>query len=156
MNAGRTVLAQLTYHIGRRDIEVCLRAQQPKLYHMGFRGRVLPLHSRRRQRASRLAHLRPLCSGLDPHRARPLPRRILRSGIIRDSAEVVFTYAASGRVTQLDERWEGLFCCWTLGRRFVCRRSMKAIREGLSVPLHRFQVRFNSQRLLPLSKVTTS
>jgi transposase len=32
--------AQLTYREGLRDIEACLRAQQPKLYHMGFRGRV--------------------------------------------------------------------------------------------------------------------
>ena len=32
--------AQLTYRTSLRDIEACLRAQQPKLYHMGFRGRV--------------------------------------------------------------------------------------------------------------------
>ncbi len=32
--------AQLTYRTSRRDIEACLRAQQPKLYHMGFRGHV--------------------------------------------------------------------------------------------------------------------
>lgn len=32
--------AQLTYRESLRDIEACLRAQQPKLYHMGFRGRV--------------------------------------------------------------------------------------------------------------------
>jgi hypothetical protein len=32
--------AQLTYRESLRDIEVCLRAQQSKLYHMGFRGRV--------------------------------------------------------------------------------------------------------------------
>jgi transposase len=32
--------AQLTYRTSLRDIETCLRAQQPKLYHMGFRGRV--------------------------------------------------------------------------------------------------------------------
>jgi hypothetical protein len=31
--------AQLTYRTGLRDIEACLRAQQPKLYHMGFRER---------------------------------------------------------------------------------------------------------------------
>ena len=29
--------AQLTYRESLRDIEACLRAQQPKLYHMGFR-----------------------------------------------------------------------------------------------------------------------
>src|SRR3974390_767085 len=32
--------AQLTFRATRHDIEACLRSQQPKLYHMGFRGRV--------------------------------------------------------------------------------------------------------------------
>lgn len=32
--------AQLTYRESLRDIEACLRAQQPKLYHMGIRGRI--------------------------------------------------------------------------------------------------------------------
>ena len=32
--------AQLTYRESLRDIEACLRAQQGKLYHMGFRGQV--------------------------------------------------------------------------------------------------------------------
>jgi len=32
--------AQLTYRESLRDIESCLRAQQSKLYHVGFRGRV--------------------------------------------------------------------------------------------------------------------
>jgi Domain of unknown function (DUF4372) len=32
--------AQLTYRESLRDIEACLRDQQPKLYHMGFRGQV--------------------------------------------------------------------------------------------------------------------
>jgi len=32
--------AQLTYRESLRDIETCLRVMQPKLYHMGFRGRV--------------------------------------------------------------------------------------------------------------------
>ena len=32
--------AQLTYRKGLRDIEACLRAQQPKLYHMGFRATI--------------------------------------------------------------------------------------------------------------------
>src|SRR3989442_13811684 len=32
--------AQLTYRESLRDIEVCLLAQQPKLYHMAFRGQV--------------------------------------------------------------------------------------------------------------------
>ena len=32
--------AQLTYRTSLRNIETCLRAQQPGLYHMGFRGRV--------------------------------------------------------------------------------------------------------------------
>ena len=34
------VFAQLTFRESLRDIEACLRAQQPKLYHMGFRGQV--------------------------------------------------------------------------------------------------------------------
>lgn len=33
--------AQLTYREGLRDIEICLRVAQDKLYHMGFRGKVL-------------------------------------------------------------------------------------------------------------------
>ena len=33
--------AQLTDRRSLRDIETCLRAQQPKLYHMGFRGQFL-------------------------------------------------------------------------------------------------------------------
>ena len=32
--------AQLTYRESLRDIEACLRATQPKLYHMGIRGKV--------------------------------------------------------------------------------------------------------------------
>ncbi len=32
--------AQLTYRRSLREIEICLRAHQPKLYHMGFRGRI--------------------------------------------------------------------------------------------------------------------
>src|SRR5213078_4727745 len=32
--------AQLTYRESLRDIEACLGAQQPKLYHMGFRSKV--------------------------------------------------------------------------------------------------------------------
>ncbi len=32
--------AQLTYRESLRDIQVCLRASEPKLYHMGFRGKV--------------------------------------------------------------------------------------------------------------------
>jgi hypothetical protein len=32
--------AQLTYRESLRDIETCLRAMQPKLYHAGFRGRI--------------------------------------------------------------------------------------------------------------------
>ena len=32
--------AQLTYRRSLRDIEACLRSMQPKLYHMGIRGRV--------------------------------------------------------------------------------------------------------------------
>jgi hypothetical protein len=32
--------AQLTYRESLRDIQACLRVAQPKLYHMGFRGRI--------------------------------------------------------------------------------------------------------------------
>jgi hypothetical protein len=32
--------AQLTYRESLRDIETCLRSIKPKLYHMGFRGRI--------------------------------------------------------------------------------------------------------------------
>jgi Domain of unknown function (DUF4372) len=32
--------AQLTYRVSLRDIETCLRAQQPRLYHVGFRRRL--------------------------------------------------------------------------------------------------------------------
>ena len=32
--------AQLTYRESLRDIETCLRSVQPKLYHLGFRGRI--------------------------------------------------------------------------------------------------------------------
>jgi hypothetical protein len=32
--------AQITYRESLRDIEICLRAQEPKLYHMGIRGKV--------------------------------------------------------------------------------------------------------------------
>src|SRR3990172_7728169 len=32
--------AQLTYRESLRDIETCLRAHQPQLYHLGFRGRI--------------------------------------------------------------------------------------------------------------------
>jgi len=32
--------AQLTYRESLRDIEICLRALQPKLYHAGFRGKI--------------------------------------------------------------------------------------------------------------------
>ena len=34
------VFAQLTYRESLRDIEACLRAMQPKLYHMGIQGKV--------------------------------------------------------------------------------------------------------------------
>ena len=34
------VFAQLTYRESLRDIEACLRSAQPKLYHLGIRGRV--------------------------------------------------------------------------------------------------------------------
>ena len=36
----RMAFAQLTYRSSLRDVEVCLRAQSSKLYHMGIRGGV--------------------------------------------------------------------------------------------------------------------
>src|SRR5262249_40128183 len=36
----RLAFAQLTFRESLRDIETCLRALQPKLYHAGFRGQV--------------------------------------------------------------------------------------------------------------------
>ena len=33
--------AQVTYQESLRDIEVCLRSQRTKLYHMGFRSKLL-------------------------------------------------------------------------------------------------------------------
>ena len=52
--------AQLTYRESLRDIETCLDAVQPKLYHAGFRGRVSRSTLERRQPTSRLADLRRL------------------------------------------------------------------------------------------------
>ena len=34
--------AQLTYRESLRDIEACLKAQSPKLYHLGFRSTIAP------------------------------------------------------------------------------------------------------------------
>src|ERR1017187_5584910 len=62
--------AQITYRESLRDIEACLRAQQPKLYHMGFRGQVSQ-YLGTRQRASRLADLRRCSSVSEWHRPRP-------------------------------------------------------------------------------------
>ena len=39
-SADALAFAQLTYRESLRDIEVCLRSVQPKLYHVGFRGKV--------------------------------------------------------------------------------------------------------------------
>ena len=36
MNTGKTLFAQLTYRESLSDIDVCLSAQEAKLYHMGF------------------------------------------------------------------------------------------------------------------------
>jgi len=57
--------AQLTYRESLRDIETCLRALQPKLYHAACepRGAEYP---RRCERDPRLADLRRLCATLDP------------------------------------------------------------------------------------------
>ena len=38
------VLPQLTYRESSHDIECCLRAMQPKLYHMGIKGKPFEVH----------------------------------------------------------------------------------------------------------------
>ena len=45
-------------------------------------------HARSRQRGSRLAYLPRLCSSVDSPRPRPLPRRILRRGPVRDGVRL--------------------------------------------------------------------
>jgi uncharacterized protein DUF4372 len=47
--------AQLTFRESLRDIEVCLRAQSSKLYHLGIRSAVE--YAGQCQRCARLAHL---------------------------------------------------------------------------------------------------
>ncbi len=56
--------AQLTYRESLRDIETCLNAVQPKLYHAGFRGRVAKstLSDANRRRDWRSTPTSPKCS----------------------------------------------------------------------------------------------
>src|SRR5438093_13507630 len=77
------VFAQLTYRESLRDIEACLRAQQPKLYHMGFRGQVsrntLAHANEHRDWRIYADFAQVLIAG-----SRPLPWRIFWSGTVRD------------------------------------------------------------------------
>ena len=67
--------AQLTYRESLRDIEVCLRAQRQKLYHLGIRSPVsrntLANANKRRQ----LANLRRGGASVDPHRQTDVRQR---------------------------------------------------------------------------------
>ena len=56
--------AQLTYRESLRDIEICLRAHQAKLYHMGIRGNEIAKSSTLAdaQRVEGLAHLCRICA----------------------------------------------------------------------------------------------
>jgi hypothetical protein len=58
--------APLTFRESPRDIETCLRAFRPKLYHAGVRGNVSRSTLADANRA-RLAHLRQSCSSPDSH-----------------------------------------------------------------------------------------
>ena len=79
------VFAQLTYRAQlARHRNLLSALQQPKLYHMGFRGASFSQHAGPRQRSSRLADLCRLCASADWHGPRPLPRRIVRSGVVRE------------------------------------------------------------------------
>ena len=65
--------AQLTYRESLRDIETCLRAMRPKLYHMGIRGKISrarwPTPTRRGTGAS--TPNSPRCSSPRPGRCTP-------------------------------------------------------------------------------------
>ena len=66
--------AQLTYRESLRDIEACLRAVQPKLYHVGHSRTCGAVDARRRQRNARLADLCGLRPRPHHHGARALRR----------------------------------------------------------------------------------
>ena len=66
--------AQLTFRESLRDIETCLRALGPKLYHAGFRGQVSRSTLADANRA-RLADLRRLRPGADSPSAEVVRRR---------------------------------------------------------------------------------
>ena len=69
--------AQLTFRESLRDIEACLRAQAPKLYHLGFRASDLSQHAGQRERGARLADLCRLRAASDRHRAQAVYQRTL-------------------------------------------------------------------------------
>jgi len=67
-----------------RDIEACLRAQQPKALSYGLPGPSFSQHVGTRQRTPRLADLRRFRPSLIAAGSRPLPWRIFWSGTVRD------------------------------------------------------------------------
>ena len=83
---------QLTYRESLRDIEVCLRSVQPKLYHVGFRGKVSRSTLADADPGARLAHLRRLRANADRRRSSALRRRTLglrsRRRRLRDSTTI--------------------------------------------------------------------
>ena len=74
--------AQLTYRESLRDIEACLRAQQPKLYHRGFRGRLSP--NTLADANEQLGDLRRFRSVLDWHGSRSVPQGTFWRGVVGD------------------------------------------------------------------------
>ena len=70
--------AQLTFRESLRDIEVCLRAQEAKLYHLGIRGPRFSKHFGRCQREPRPAHLSRFCQRTDSRGTEALRERYLR------------------------------------------------------------------------------
>ena len=68
-------LAQLTHRVSLRDIETCLRAQNKKLYHMGYSNDDIPEHTGRCQRTTKLEYPRRLCPIADQDCTSSLRRR---------------------------------------------------------------------------------
>jgi hypothetical protein len=78
------VFAQLTGRESLRDIEVCLRAHQAKLYHLGIRSRISrsTLADANEHRHWRI--YRRFCPSPDFHRTASVCQRAARRGTGRD------------------------------------------------------------------------
>ena len=76
--------AQLTYRESLRDIETCLRALGPRLYHAGIRGAVSRSTLADRQRAARLAYLCRPGASVDRYGASAVRPRKFRGGVAAD------------------------------------------------------------------------